>query len=46
MPAHSEIPENPVSENIQLREGLEALEEVQARMDRISELVARYEAEE
>lgn len=44
MQAHSEILENLVSENIQLKKRLEAIEELQARMDRISALVARHEA--
>lgn len=45
MQAHSEILENLVSENIALKKRLEAIEELQARMDQISALVARYEAD-
>ena len=45
MQAHSEILENLVSENIQLKKRLEAVEELQVRMDRISELVARHNSD-
>jgi hypothetical protein len=43
MQAHSEILENLVAENIELKKRVLGLEELQARMDRISELVARHE---
>lgn len=46
MQAHSEIAEKQVSENMQLKERLEAIKEVQARMDRTLVLVARYGTEE
>lgn len=45
MQAHSEILENLVAENIELKKRLGAIEELQARMDQISAVVARYEAD-
>lgn len=44
MQAHSEILGNLVAENIELNKRLSALEELQARMDQISEIVPRYRA--
>lgn len=43
MQAHSEILENLVSENIALKKRLEVIEELQARMDEISLIVARHD---
>jgi len=43
MQAHSETLENLMSENIQLKKRLGVIEELQARMDRISMLVAQHE---
>lgn len=44
MQAHSDILESLVSENIDLKKRLEAIEAQQARMDQISALVARHDA--
>lgn len=43
MQVHSEILENLVSENIGLKKRLESIEKVQAEMDAISALVAKYQ---
>lgn len=46
MQAHSEILENLVAENIDLKKRIQSIEELQARMDQISMLVARHGAED
>ncbi len=45
MQAHSEILENLVAENIDLKKRIQCIDELQARMDQISALVARYESD-
>ncbi len=46
MQAHSEILENLVAENIELKKRIQNIEDLQVQMDRISMVVARYGMEE